>query len=189
MNTTQQELIQKGLKGMPAYAINELSGLKIETKAGIARGALAKNFNSKENYFLACYDFIVKELLSANRSYLKQWSATTSNKELTRQIWFNSIAWWLSEPHYFCFFRRFRLSKWYEERYEDIILSAGAYTNLARKGKDVSRFPDTLNNFAYELVVEQIINVVNYLRRHPEWSTDTHFLKSTFEAMWASIQR
>lgn len=174
---------------MPAYAINELSGQKIEMKAGIARGALNKNFDSKENYFLVCYDFIVKELMNANQTYIRQWSATKSNKELTRQIWFNSIAWWLSEPHYYCFFRRFRVSKWYEERYENILLSADSYINLVGKGKDENRFPEELNAFSYELVVEQVVNIVNYLRRHPERSTDTQFLKSTFEAMWSSITR
>ncbi|HLW30456.1 MAG TPA: TetR/AcrR family transcriptional regulator [Brumimicrobium sp.] len=187
MNIRQKELIIGGIHVVANQYFFELNERDVEQKSNTKRGALYESFSSKKDFIDACLNFILNELLQSNNQYLAINSDGKEVKETSRGLWFNSIAWWLGNPDKLVFYKKYLNSKYYIDNKALNTECRMSYFLVGQKAIDSGIFKPLPIEFLHELMIAQMLNTLNYLKKHPKLSADTNFLDLSFETLWDSL--
>lgn len=189
MNYKKILLLKEGVKIFSEKGFEDLVIKDIEKKAGIRKGTFFEFFDTKEKFAKDCYIFVVSKLLKSNTAYISKLEKELTFEEISREVWFNTIAWWLNEKESFYFFEKFKCCKYYLENSEFIMEASQPYIEFAEIGQKKEHIKDMPTDFLYELVLIQILNTVRYIEKRPKLISDKEFLALSFDALWDSIKK
>lgn len=183
----KQELIFSGINTLANQSIFELNEREIEQMAYAKRGALYEDFSSKKDFMNQCFFYILGEIYESNKSFLKLNSEDISIKEKSRNIWFNTIAWWLGNPAMLRFYAKYITTNYYIENQILNSESRKPYFLLGQEAVDAGIAKPMPLEFIHELIIAQKLNTLNYINKNPKLSADSEFLDLSFEALWDSL--
>src|SRR5690554_1094859 len=187
MKMRKKELIVGGINTVANQSFFELDEREVEQNSNTKRGALYENFSSKKEFVNECFFYIISELLKSNSQHLKIEGHEVCIKEKSRNIWFNTIAWWLGNPNMFEFYVKYVSSKYYSENEALNSESRQPYFSLGQQAIDLGVVKSLPIEFIHELIVAQMLNTLNFLKKNLKLSADTEFLDLSFEALWDSL--
>ncbi|MEX2485860.1 MAG: hypothetical protein WED10_14915 [Brumimicrobium sp.] len=188
MNYKEVELIKGGIKLFGDKGFDDFNAKELEQLSDVRKGSFFEFFETPEKFAKDCYIVIVKELLESNREFISNLEDGLSYRELSRKVWFNTIAWWLNNSYSLKFYQQFRCSKYYFEDRSFIVEQSKEYYDFidyGMKGNELKAMP---YDFLYELVVVQILNTVCFIKENDRYMGDKEFLKVSFDALWDSIR-
>ncbi|MEX1191635.1 MAG: hypothetical protein WEA99_06640 [Brumimicrobium sp.] len=188
MNYKETELIKGGIKLFGDKGFDDFNVKELEQLSDVRKGSFFEFFDTPEKFAKDCYKVIVKELLESNREFISSLEDGLSYRELSRKVWFNTIAWWLNNSCGFKFYQQFRSSKYYFEDRNFIIEQSKEYHDFIDYGMKKNELKNMPYDFLYELVVVQILNTVCFMIHNPTFMGDRNFLKISFDALWDSIR-
>lgn len=188
MNYKKILLIKEGIKIFGEKGFDNFRIRELEKRAGIRKGSFFEFFDTTEKFAKDCFLYIGDRISKSNTEYISKLDKGLSFEEISKKVWFNTIAWWLNEEEAFDFFLKFKCSKYYLEDTEFVMEVSEAYIELGRVGQNTSLIKMMPLDFLYELVLIQVVNTVIYIRRLPKLISDKEFLAITFDALWDSIK-
>ena len=187
MEMRKRELIIGGIHTIANQSVFELNEREVEQKANTKRGALYEEFSSKKEFVDQCFFYVINEIFKSNEKLLKIGSDDISIKEKGRNIWFNTIAWWLGHPDMFYFYLKYINSNYYYDNHALNSENRKPYFMLVQKAIDAGIIKPLPVEFSHELIVSQMLNTLNYIKKNPKLSADSEFLDLSFEAIWDSL--
>jgi|GEM_PF-5243882 len=188
MKLRKKELIVSGITTIAQQITFELDEKSIEKNASLKRGALYDEFESKKEFINECFLYIANEVLKSNEACLKLKAHGKSVKEKGRTIWFNTIAWWLSNSEMFAFYLKYLTSRYYFENDKIKSEMRSLYFSFSESGIQAGLIKPLPKEFIHELIVAQMVNTIGYIHKNPKLSADSEFLDLSFEALWDSIR-
>lgn len=188
MNYKKILLLKEGIKTFGEKGFEDLRVPELEKRAGIRKGSFFEFFDTTEKFAKECYLYVVEKLLNSNTQYISKLEKGLTFEEISRKVWFNTIAWWLNELESFHFFQKFKCSKYYLEDPEFILEASRPYIDFSDIGRKNGLIKNMPPDFMYELVLMQIMNTVQYIKRFPKLISDKDFLAISFNALWDSIK-
>lgn len=188
MNYKKILLLKEGVKIFAENGFENLIIKDLEKQSGVRKGSFFEFFDTTEKFAKECYIFVVDKLLTSNTEYISKLEKELSFEEISKKVWFNTIAWWLNENESFIFFQKFKCSKYYLENPEFVLEVSKPYIEFGTIGQKKGFLKDMPSDFLYELVLIQILNTVRYIQRFPKLISDKEFLALSFDALWDSIK-
>lgn len=188
MNYKEILLIKEGIKVFGEKGFENLRITDLEKEAGIRKGTFFEFFDTTEKFAKECYLYVVNSLLKSNTEYISKLDENLPFTELSKKVWFNTIAWLLSEKECFRFFQTFKSSKYYLENPEFILKASQPYLEFAEAGQSKKFLKSMPIDFLFELTQNQIITTVEYIGKHPKLISDKEFLAISFDSLWDSIR-
>ena len=188
MNYKKILLIKEGLKIFGRQGFENLRIADLEKQAGIRKGSFFEFFDTTEKFARECYLYIVNKLLKSNKEFITKLEKGLSFDEISKNVWFNTIAWLLNEKESFQFIQKFKCSKYYLENPEFILKASQPYIEFSEVGQSKGIIKSMPTDFLYELALNQILTTVEYIKRNPKLISDKDFLAISFDALWESIR-
>lgn len=188
MNYKKILLLKEGIKIFGNKGFEDLRVRDLERGAEIRKGTFFEFFDTTEKFAKECYLYVVDRLLKSNIEYISKLDKELSFEEISKKVWFNTIAWWLNEKEAFLFFQKFKCSKYYMEDPEFVLEASKTYIEFSEIGQKNGLIKVMPSDFLYELVLNQIMNTVLYIIRFPKLISDKEFLALSFDALWDSIK-
>lgn len=189
MHCKKVRLIIEGIKIFADSGFEDFKIKDVEKNARIRKGSFFEVFDTTEQFAKECYLYTVNSLLESNTQYIAKLEKGLTYDEISREVWFNTIAWWLNDIDNYYFFCKFRNSKYYQENLEFIEEAAKPYLDFSTVGLSKGYLKPIPVDFLYELVVVQIMNTVAYIQRYPTLISDSDFLALSFDSLWDSIKK
>jgi len=188
MNYKEILLIKEGINIFGENGFEHLRIPDLEKQAGIRKGTFFEFFDTTEKFARECYVYVVEKLLKSNTEYISKLDSQLPFSSISREVWFNTIAWLLNEKESFRFFQHFKCSKYYIENPEFVLNVCKPYLEFAEAGQKNGVLKSMPLDFLYELAQNQILTTVEYILKYPKLISDKEFLAISFDALWESIR-
>ena len=188
MNYKKILLIKEGIKIFGKKGFEDFRPAELEKQAGIRKGTFFEFFDTTEKFAKECCLYIVDKLLKSNTEYISKLEKELSFDEISKEVWFNTIAWWLNEIEAFHFFQKFKNTKYYLEDPEFVLEVSQPYLDFTEIGQNNGFIKSMPSDFLYEIASNQILTTVQYIQDHPKLISDKEFLAISFETLWDSIK-
>ncbi|PHR46726.1 MAG: hypothetical protein COA32_09600 [Fluviicola sp.] len=188
MNYKKILLIKEGVKIFGKKGFEDFRPARLEKQAGIRKGTFFEFFDTTEKFAKECCLFTVDKLLKSNTEYISKLEKELSFDEISKEVWFNTIAWWLNENEAFHFFQKFKNTKYYLEDPEFVLEVSQPYLDFIKIGQNNGFIKSMPPDFLYEIASNQILTTVQYIQDHPKLISDKEFLAISFETLWDSIK-
>lgn len=188
MNYKEILLIKEGINIFGEKGFDNLRITDLEKQAEVRKGSFFEFFDTTEKFAKECYLYVVEGLLKSNTEYISKLEKELSFTEISKKVWFNTIAWLLNEKESFRFIQQFKCSKYYLENPEFVLKASKPYLDFAEAGQNQKVLKSMPSDFLFELVQNQILTTVEYIKKHPTLISDKDFLAISFDALWESIR-
>jgi AcrR family transcriptional regulator len=188
MNYKEILLIKEGIKIFGEKGFEDFRITNLEKRAGTRKGTFFEFFDTTEKFAKGCYLYVADKMLISNIEYISKLENELSFDEISKKVWFNTIAWWLHEIESFHFIQKFKSSKYYLDDPDFILEASKPYLDFTEIGQNKGFLKDMPLDFLYELALNQILNTVQYIEKHPKLISDKEFLAISFGALWDSIR-
>lgn len=182
----REKLLSSALKLFVRKGVMNTSTAEIAKEAGLASGTLFLYFPTKQ----VLLDQLVLKISKEQSEHINQLlQPSLSARETFFTIWYGTVTWFLENLEAYQYIQQIRDSGMISEStVQESNQFFGYYYNAIQKGFQEGSIKDYPTGLIGDFLYQDIVAVINHIRRQPDLSDREETIRQGFEIFWDGIK-